>query len=74
MLDRHVESSVPTGGLMPGGHSEFDTTRTELGELIYQLKYGGRRDDVPIIARAMAESREVDGAVRSTRSCLLRHR
>ena len=54
-LDRHIEASVPTGALTPGGHPEFDTKRTELGELVYQLKYGGKKESVTIIAAALAE-------------------
>ena len=37
VLDRHVISSVPIGYL--GEHTQFDTTRSALGELVYQLKY-----------------------------------
>lgn len=39
-LDVHsLHSSV--SGLNPAGHTTFDTTRSELGELLYRLKYGG---------------------------------
>jgi competence protein ComFC len=34
-LDRHTVKSIPTGDPY-----RWDTTRTELGELVYQLKYG----------------------------------
>jgi predicted amidophosphoribosyltransferase len=37
VLDRHVLSSVPIGYL--GEHMQFETTRSALGELVYQLKY-----------------------------------
>jgi len=37
VLDRHVISAVPIGYL--GEHMQFDTTRSALGELVYQLKY-----------------------------------
>ena len=37
VLDRHVISSVPIGYL--GEHMQFETTRSALGELVYQLKY-----------------------------------
>jgi predicted amidophosphoribosyltransferase len=36
VLDRHTVSSVPTGDQ----YYRFDTKRTELGELVYKLKYG----------------------------------
>ena len=53
-LDRHVESSVPTG-VSPGGYTQFDTKRTELGELVYQLKYGGRQDALADIVKVAEE-------------------
>ena len=37
VLDRHVVSSRPIGYL--GEHMQFETTRSALGELVYQLKY-----------------------------------
>ena len=40
VLDRHVLSSVPIGYL--GEHMQFETTRSALGELVYQLKYPKR--------------------------------
>jgi predicted amidophosphoribosyltransferase len=48
-----VLSSVPTGFLTPGGHPEFDTQRTELGELVYRLKYGNAKGNSGVIAEAM---------------------
>jgi hypothetical protein len=55
-LDWHIESSVPTGGLTPGGHPEFNTKRTELGELVYQLKYGGGKERLLTSGRARMSS------------------
>jgi predicted amidophosphoribosyltransferase len=37
VLDRHVISSRPIGYV--GEHMQFETTRSPLGELVYQLKY-----------------------------------
>ena len=37
VLDRHVISSRPIGYF--GEHMQFETTRSPLGELVYQLKY-----------------------------------
>jgi competence protein ComFC len=37
VLDFHTISSMPTGD----PYHPFDTKRTELGELVYRLKYGG---------------------------------
>lgn len=37
VLDRHVISSRPIGYV--GEHMQFDTTRSPLGDLVYQLKY-----------------------------------
>ena len=45
VLDRHVIKSVPIGYL--GEHMQFDTTRSALGELVYQFKFkSGRIDDI----------------------------
>lgn len=45
VLDRHVISSYPIGYL--GEHLQFDTKRSPLGELVYQLKYkSGPLDDI----------------------------
>ena len=38
VLDQHVSKSVPIGE-NAYGRMEFDTTRTELGELLFQYKY-----------------------------------
>lgn len=39
-LDDHTVSSIPTGPDAEG-RMHFDTTRTEIGDLLYQLKYRG---------------------------------
>jgi len=53
-LNRHVESSVYIGE-NEHGHPQFETTRTELGELIYKLKYKGDQSAVAPIAQAASE-------------------
>lgn len=40
-LDRHVISSVPIGE-DPYGYMQFNTKRSEMGELIYHFKYKGK--------------------------------
>jgi len=56
VLDRHVISSVPTG--YHGEHMQFDTTRSALGELVYQLKFkGGPSLDVIETASAFVRPR-----------------
>ena len=56
VLDRHVISSVPTGYL--GEHMQFDTTRSALGELVYQLKYrNGPLNDIVETAVAFVNER-----------------
>ena len=37
VLDKHTVKSIPTGR-NEFGHMQFDTTRTEVGEALYQLK------------------------------------
>jgi predicted amidophosphoribosyltransferase len=45
VLDRHVVSSRPIGYL--GEHMQFETMRSPLGELVYQLKYrNGKPNDI----------------------------
>jgi len=54
-LDKHTTSSVPIG---PNeyGHMQFDTTRPEAGEALFQLKYRSDFSQVPIIAQQMYAS------------------
>lgn len=56
VLDRHVVSSRPIGYL--GEHMQFETTRSPLGELVYQLKYrSGKPDDIVDTAVAFVTQR-----------------
>jgi predicted amidophosphoribosyltransferase len=48
-LDEHTVSSVPDGA---GG---FITERTELGQLVYDLKYGQKKTNAKKLARVLAE-------------------
>jgi competence protein ComFC len=51
-LDRHTTSSTFLG-YNEQGHAQYDTTRSPLGELLYQLKYRGK-DTVQQVAAVMA--------------------
>lgn len=56
VLDRHVIASRPIGYL--GEHMQFETTRSPLGELVYQLKYrNGKPDDIVETAVAFVRER-----------------
>ncbi|SRR6266540_2022390 len=56
VLDRHVISSRPIGYV--GEHMQFETTRSPLGELVYQLKYrSGKPDDIVETAVAFIRQR-----------------
>ena len=56
VLERHVMSSVPIGYL--GEHMQFETTRSALGELVYQLKYrNGPLNDIVETAVAFVTER-----------------
>ena len=56
VLDRHVTSSRPIGYV--GEHMQFETTRSPLGELVYQLKYrNGRLNDIVETAVAFVTQR-----------------
>jgi predicted amidophosphoribosyltransferase len=52
-LDKHTLSSVYTGD-NAHGHSIFDTTRTEIGECLYQLKYRHDYNQIPVIANELS--------------------
>jgi len=52
-LDVHTTSSEFLG-YDPNGHPQFDTTRSPLGELLYQLKYRGQRTATQV-AQVMAD-------------------
>jgi predicted amidophosphoribosyltransferase len=54
-LDKHVLSSVYIGDNQ-WGHPEFDTTRSEAGEALFQLKYRSDYNQIPIIGSQMYES------------------
>lgn len=55
VLDRHVKCSKLIG-YDEFGHHIFDTTRTEIGEAIYQLKYRGDRQQIPLLADAFVDN------------------
>ncbi len=54
VLDRHVSKSEFIG-YDEHGNPQFETTRTELGELVYRLKYRGDQSAVGPIAHAAYE-------------------
>ncbi len=54
VLDKHTLSSQYLGE-DAFGHARFDTTRTEVGEATYQLKYKHDWDQVQPLAQAIAE-------------------
>jgi predicted amidophosphoribosyltransferase len=53
-LDLHVHSSEFLG-YNEYGHPQFETTRTELGELLYRLKYRGDQSAIAPIAQAACD-------------------
>jgi predicted amidophosphoribosyltransferase len=52
-LDKHTLSSVYVGD-DEHGHPQFDTTRTDTGEALFQLKYRDGWNQLPGLADAMA--------------------
>jgi len=50
VLDKHIISSTPKGENVYG-HMQFDTIRTELGELLYHLKYRGSLSNITDIVK-----------------------
>jgi len=55
VLDKHSVSSVYEGE-NEYGHPQFNTTRTEVGEATYQLKYRGGWAQAKPLAQAIADS------------------
>ncbi len=53
-LDLHVSSSEFLG-YDEHGHPQFETTRTELGDLLYRLKYKGDQSVIASIAQATCD-------------------
>lgn len=53
-LDLHILSSEFVG-YNESGHAQFESTRTELGELLYQLKYKGDQSAIAPIAQAACD-------------------
>lgn len=51
VLDRHSVSSTPTSD----PYYRWDTKRAELGELLYQLKYGTKADALPLLVDTAEE-------------------
>lgn len=54
-LDKHTLSSTPIGHNQ-SGHMQFDTTRPEAGEALFQLKYRSDYSQVGIIANQLNTS------------------
>lgn len=55
VLDKHTLSSVCTG-YNEYGHPIFDTTRSEVGESLFQLKYRNNWSKIKPLAQAIADS------------------
>ena len=55
VLDKHVRSSVYLGD-NSSGHPQFETTRSEAGEALYQLKYRHDWSKVTPLASELAKS------------------
>lgn len=55
VLDKHTVSSTCVGHT-PNGHPVFETTRTEVGEAAYQLKYRSDWNQVQPLAQQLADS------------------
>jgi len=54
VLDYHTKSSDFLG-YDEYGHPRFETVRTEVGELLYRLKYKGRKDSLASLVNAAAD-------------------
>lgn len=54
-LDKHVLQSTYIGDSQ-WGHPEFDTTRSEVGEALYQLKYRSDYSHIPLLSKQISVS------------------
>jgi competence protein ComFC len=53
-LDLHTTSSTYLGDDQYG-HAQFDTTRSEMGELLYRLKYEGDKSVIAVVVETAAD-------------------
>lgn len=53
-LDQHTVSSIFLG-YNEFGHEVFDTKRSEIGQLLYNLKYRGDRSSTDLIAKIVSK-------------------
>ncbi|WP_072387106.1 ComF family protein [Hyphomicrobium sp. CS1BSMeth3] len=58
-FDEHTVSSALVG-VDGAGRNRFETTRTEMGELVYQLKYGGKESAVRKIVKLLDSFRNIE--------------
>lgn len=54
-LDRHIVSSSFIGEDPYGGRASFDNRRSEIGELLYQFKYQGGKDNLSSIVDTIVD-------------------
>ena len=71
VLDVHTISSTMIG-YNEFGHPEFDTLRSELGEMVYRLKYKGDKGVIAPVVEAIADLLEI-GAFILTQLSRCRH-
>jgi hypothetical protein len=54
VLDKHTISSTPVG-YYENGRTKWDTTYTEVGELVFQMKYREQLQHAPVLAKVVTE-------------------
>lgn len=54
VLDKHTISSTPVG-YYENGRTKWDTKYTDVGGLVYQMKYRRQLQHAPVLAKAVAE-------------------
>lgn len=54
-LDKHVLRSIPIGENQQG-YMQFDTTRSEVGESLFKVKYRADYSQIPLIAKQLYDS------------------
>jgi len=68
-LDKHTLQSIPSGEDIYG-HMLFDTTRSELGELVYQFKYQNNYDKLKEIMKLVIPFLDTWSVIKSVNAIL----
>lgn len=69
-LDQHVVSSIPIGE-NEYGHMQFDNERSEIGEILYKLKYKSNITNLDILIRTISHFLKDDWRIIDEIDCVI---